>query len=190
MTTTSGARLMTTERYATGLTFDDFVARAQKYEELWTIGWKRATVPAEIMADLVSLRGPLHVVNLNEDWCFDAISTTPAIAKMVEMLPNADLRVFGRDANPDLMDAHLSGPKGASRAIPVVIVYDDAWNELGWWGSRPRVLQEWVETVGPTLPSTEKYHHIRQWYARDRGQTTLHEIADLLLRVAGPDTAP
>jgi hypothetical protein len=130
------------------------------------------------------VRGPLHMVNLNEDWCFDAISTTPAIAKLAELLPCSDLRVFGRDANPDLMDAHLSGPNGTSRAIPVVIVYDGEWRELGWWGSRPRPLQEWVETEGPKLPTAEKYHHIRQWYARDHALTTLREIADLLLRCA------
>jgi hypothetical protein len=176
--------MMNAARYSSGLPFDDFVERATKYEELWRIGWKRAEVPAALVAELVNVRGPLHMVNLNEDWCFDAISTTPSIAKLAELLPAADLRVFGRDANPDLMDAHLSGPQGLSRAIPVVIVYDDHWRERGWWGSRPRPLQAWVETEGMRVPKEEKYRYIRQWYARDRAQTTLREVADLLLRCA------
>lgn len=175
---------MNAARYSSGLPFDDFVERATKYEELWRIGWKRADVPAELVAELVGVTERLHLVNLNEDWCFDAISTTPYVAKLAELLPAADLRVFGRDANPDLMDAHLSGPQGLSRAIPVVIVYDDQWRERGWWGSRPRPLQEWVETEGTRIPKEEKYHHTRQWYARDRGRTTLREVADLLLRCA------
>ena len=176
--------MMNAARYSSGLPFADFVERATKYEELWRIGWKRADVPAELVAELVGVCQPLHLVNLNEDWCFDAISTTPAIAKLAELLPATDLRVFGRDANPDLMDAHLSGPEGKSRAIPVVIVYDDQWRERGWWGSRPRPLQEWVETEGTRVPKEEKYHYIRQWYARDRARTTLRELADVLLRCA------
>lgn len=176
--------MMNAARYSGGTPFADFVERATQYEELWRLGWKRAMVPAELMADLVGVRGPLHLVNLNEDWCFDAISTTPAIAKLAELLPCADLRVFGRDTNPDLMDAHLSGPRGTSRAIPVVIVYDDEWRERGWWGSRPRPLQEWVETEGPKLDKAEKYRYIRQWYARDHARTTLCEVADLLRRCA------
>lgn len=176
--------MMNAARYSSGVPFADFVDRATKYEELWRVGWKRAMVPAELVAELMNVRGPLHLVNLNEDWCFDAISTTPAIAKLAELLPAADLRVFGRDANPDLMDAHLSGPTGTSRAIPVVIVYDDQWRERGWWGSRPRPLQEWVESEGALVPKEEKYRHVRQWYARDHALTTLREIADLLLRCA------
>lgn len=176
--------IMSAARYSSGVPFADFVEHATKYEELWRLGWKRADVPADLVAELVNVRGPLHIVNLNEDWCFDAISTTPAIAKLAELLPAADLRVFGRDANLDLMDAHLSGPEGKSRAIPVVIVYDDQWRERGWWGSRPRELQEWVETEGPKLEKAEKYRYIRQWYARDHARSTLREVADLLLRCA------
>lgn len=176
--------MMNAARYSSGAPFADFVDHATKYEELWRIGWKHASVPAELVAELVDVRGPLHLVNLNEDWCFDAISTTPAIAKLAELLPCADLRVFGRDTNLDLMDAHLSGPEGKSRAIPVVIVYDGEWRERGWWGSRPAPLQEWVETEGPKLEKAEKYRYIRQWYARDHARTTLREIADLLLRCA------
>lgn len=176
--------MMNAARYSSGVPFADFVEQATKYQELWRIGWKRAQIPAQLVEELVSVRGPLHMVNLNEDWCFDAISTTPAIAKLAEVLPAADLRVFGRDTNLDLMDAHLSGPLGKSRAIPVVIVYDAEWRERGWWGSRPRPLQEWVETEGMILPKEEKYRYIRQWYARDHAETTLREVATLLLRCA------
>src|SRR3569833_889230 len=151
--------MMNAARYSSGLPFADFVDSATKYEELWRIGWKHASVPVELVVELVDVRGPLHLVNLNEDWCFDAISTTPAIAKLAELLPCADLRVFGRDTRLDLMDAHLSGPQGKSRAIPVVIVYDDQWRERGGGGSRPAPLQEWVEREGPKLEKAEKYRY-------------------------------
>ena len=92
-------------------------------------------------------------------------------------MPNVQLRVLGRDANPDLMDAHLTG---TSRSIPVVIIYDQDFNEIGWWGPRPTELQKWVKEVGLTMEKDERYRHIRAWYARDKGRTTVQEIVGLM----------
>jgi hypothetical protein len=71
----------------------------------------------------------------------------------------------------------------------VVIAYDAAWNELTWWGPRPRELQQWVMTQGNIVPKEERYHHIRQWYARDHGATPLREIAELVMNALAPRVA-
>ncbi len=177
---------MDATRFATGQSFDDFVASAREYPELWRIGAKRAAVPASVVADLIGLAQPLHIVVLNEDWCLDAVSTVPPIAKLAEFVPMLDVRILGRDANPDLMDAHLTA---GGRSIPMVIVYDRDWTERGWWGPRPAALQLWVKTVGATVAKAEKYHFVRTWYARDRGETTLRELADVILRCVDPTAA-
>jgi hypothetical protein len=81
------------------------------------------------------------------------------------------------------MDAHLTG---TARSIPVVIAYDDAFVERGWWGPRPAALQAWVFSPdGQALDKPERYRHVRGWYARDRGRTTVDEILTLLERAAG-----
>ncbi len=175
--------MMNATRFATGQTFEDFVASAKEYPELWRLGAKRAEVPASVVADLMTLSQPLHLVVLNEDWCLDAVGTVPPIAKLGELIPELDVVIMGRDVNPDLMDAHLTG---GGRSIPVVIAYDHEWKELGWWGPRPAPLQQWVKSVGMSVPKEEKYHYVRTWYARDRGETTLREVADLLLRCSQP----
>ncbi|MGH7713649.1 MAG: thioredoxin family protein, partial [Gemmatimonadaceae bacterium] len=41
--------------------------------------------------------------------------------------------VLSRDANPDIMNAHLTG---RPRSIPVVIALDGNRMEHGWWGPR------------------------------------------------------
>lgn len=169
--------MMDAERFYTGVTFDEFVASARKYPELWTMGQKRAMVPAAILAPLEELAKPLHLAIITEDWCIDAIGSVPYVAKLAELLPDVDVRIFGRETNPDLMNAHLFN---GTRSIPVVIVYDSAWRELGWWGPRPAPLQAWVASVGATVPKDDKYHFIRQWYARDRGATSLAEICGIV----------
>ena len=60
------------------------------------------------------------------------------------------------------------------------MVLDDDFRERGWWGPRPRELQDWVLTEGLALPSAERYREIRRWYARDGGRTTLEEVVALL----------
>jgi len=144
-------------------------------------------VPAEIVAALEETGIPFRVAVLNEDWCLDAIGSVPSLVRLGELVEGMEVRIFGRDADPDLMDAHLTN---GSRGIPAAIFHDAEFRELGWWGPRPTPLQEWVLTVGHTLRSTERYQHIRQWYARDRGQTTLAEIAALVRRFSArtPET--
>jgi ADP-heptose:LPS heptosyltransferase len=121
-----------------------------------------------------------------EDWCGDAVNTVPHLARLAERAPNLDLRVVGREDNPDLMDAHLTN---GSRSIPVVIALDSAFVEHGWWGPRPSELQLWATTVGKTMEKDERYRYVRTWYARDRGRTTLDEVVTLLARAAERDVA-
>jgi hypothetical protein len=92
-----------------------------------------------------------------------------------------DGALLGREANPDLMDAHLTN---GSRSIPVVMVLDSRYEERGWWGPRPTELQAWVMREGMRLSKTDRYRELRRWYARDRGLTTLSEVVMLLERAA------
>ena len=168
-------------RYDAAPGFDAFVDGAQQNKQLWAATYKLARVPASLVARVRALPARLHLLVLNEDWCGDAVNTVPAIAKLASLAPEkVDLRVVGRDANPDLMDAHLTG---TSRAIPVVIVLDDAYVERGWWGPRPTELQAWAVGPGKALEKADRSREIRRWYARDRALTTLEEVVALMERV-------
>jgi hypothetical protein len=79
------------------------------------------------------------------------------------------------------MDTHLSS---GNRSIPVVMILNEDFQEVAWWGSRPQPLQElFLREIKP-LPQEERFPKIRAWFARDRGRTTLKEILDLLPVVA------
>ena len=73
------------------------------------------------------------------------------------------------------MDRYLTN---GSRSIPIVIALDESFNELGHWGPRPAELQAWVMANRRTLPKAELYPKVRQWYARDRGETTIREVLE------------
>lgn len=167
------------DRYEGAATFAEFLAGVRKYEDFWHSMAKRARVPAEYAERVRELPEDWHLLVLAEDWCGDAINAIPPLAALAEAVPNLDLRILGRDANPDLMDAHLTN---GSRSIPVVMVLDCDYREVGWWGPRPRELQEWVLAEGLQLPSEERYAVIRRWQARDGGRSTLEEVISILER--------
>lgn len=154
------------------LTFDAFLAASTKHKGLWEglygisriPAWAASAVPADARRKLLVIA---------EDWCGDASSTVPLLARLASEVPGLELRIILRDQHPAVMDRYLTN---GSRSIPIVIVLDDEYNEVGHWGPRPRQLQAWVMENRNAMPKEQLYPQVRQWYARDRGETTLREV--------------
>ncbi len=170
--------MMTRERYYAGWTFDEMVAVAQKNVELWKSVRARAHVDEEAVRRVRALGGEWHLLVLSEDWCGDSVNTLPFVDALAAHTNNVDLRIIGREANPDLMDSHLTNV--TSRSIPIVMVFDKQFLEHGWWGPRPTVLQHWVLGEGQAVDQDERYKEQRRWYARDHGRTTVEDVVALL----------
>lgn len=168
------------QRWAAASTLAEFVERAVANHQLWQDMTRRAKPSMDAVARGRALPAKRRLLVLLEDWCGDAINTIPMLAALADQVPQLTLRVLERDQNPDLMDRHLSN---GARAIPVVIVLDEQFQELGWWGSRPAPLQAWTTSADArAMASGDRYREIRRWYARDRGLTTLDEVLTLLER--------
>lgn len=164
------------------LTFDEFVAASVKQRGLWEGLHRIAVVPAWAIAAVPpGVKRKLLVIA--EDWCGDASSTIPVLARLVEAVPRLELRIIRRDEHPEVMDHYLTN---GSRSVPIVIALDEDFRELGHWGPRPGVLQAWVMANRLTVPKAELYPQVRRWYAHDRGESTLREVLDAAgLAVAG-----
>jgi len=158
------------------LTFEAFLAASTKHKGLWEGIYAITRIPEWAAAASPGVERKLLAIA--EDWCGDASSTVPILAKLAATVPGLELRVILRDENPEVMDRYLTN---GSRSIPIVIALDRDYRELGHWGPRPSELQAWVMDRRLTVPKAELYPQVRQWYARDRGETTLREV----LRVAG-----
>lgn len=173
-------------RYESAPRFAEFLELAVKNAQLWRDTYRLVKVPDDAVARVAAMPGRWHLLVLVEDWCGDAVNTVPILARLAELAPNLDLRVLPRDTNPDLMDAHLTN---GTRSIPVVIVLDGGFTEQGWWGPRPTELQRWVLSEGQAMEKEERYRHVRTWYARDRGRTTLSEVLAIIEAAARRDLA-
>lgn len=169
---------MDQDRFLGASTFAEYLETVEKNRELWHALARRAAVDEATRARARAIPGRWHVIALTEDWCGDASNTLPVFERLAEATPSLELRILLRDENLDLMDAHLTN--GTSRSIPVLIVYDEDFEERGWWGPRPAPIQAWVMTEGRELDTKDRYREIRRYYARDKGRTSLDEFLSLL----------
>ncbi len=164
--------------FENGARFDEYLASVKKNADLWRGIYARAVVSAADVTAVESTGRQWHLLVISEDWCGDAVNTVPVVARLAEQASNVSLRIISRDENLPVMDAHLS-PTGG-RAIPVVIVLDDTFAEVGWWGSRPEALQSWYLGEGREVEKDARYKHARGWYARDKGMSVVAQIVAII----------
>ena len=129
---------MTPERFAQGLTFAAYLAQMRTNKERFE---KRMADALITPADREAIRGrKLRILVITEDWCGDALVGFPALARLVDDATNVEMRVFLRDANPDVMDQYLK--RGLYRTIPVIVFFDEQMNELARYMERQDVVTE------------------------------------------------
>jgi len=129
---------VTPERFAQGMSFAAYLAQMRTNKERFE---KRLAESEITPADREAIRGrKLKILVITEDWCGDALVGFPGLARLVEGAPDVEMRVFLRDANPDVMDQYLK--RGLYRTIPVFVFFDEGMNELARFMERQDVVTE------------------------------------------------
>lgn len=179
--------MLTRQRFDTGLGYTEYRNSVEKHQGLWDGVYEHLVLPEDAVLRAKELPGRRLVAVLAEDWCGDAASLVPILAKLAAAVPEKiDLRVFARDENLDIMDSYLSH---GGRAIPVAIVFDDGMHQLGWWGPRPAPAQALFREKLRALRAgqlTDKREEVNKpvlrWYREDRGRHTIDEFLTVLER--------
>jgi hypothetical protein len=140
--------------------------------ELWRGVYDHVVIPAWAPEAFTAAPARKLLV-LAADWCGDAANTVPVLARLAELVSGMELRVLERDSHPEVMARYLTS---GSKSIPIAIALDAEFRELGHWGPRPAVLQEWVMANRAMIPTPQRYAYARRWYAKDRGESTLREL--------------
>ena len=117
--------VVTPARFEKGLRYADFIEQAKvnrdKFEKFYGDPALSAGDLAFFKKAAAHPNGPAKILALAEDWCGDVYRELPTVVRIAEAT-GADLRIFRRDENPDIMDEYLSN-NGKSRAIPVFVFY-------------------------------------------------------------------
>jgi Thioredoxin len=165
--------------WSKAIPYHEFVRDAVTNRELWTSMDRIVHVPEWAIAAVRATGEKFNLLILAEDWCGDGSSTIPYLAKLATLTRGLEVRVLRRDEHPVVMDRYLTD---GARAIPIVIVLDRRLTELSHWGPRPRALQEWVQRERAASGIKPPYPQIRRWYARDKGESVLREVLELLAK--------
>src|SRR4051794_17249305 len=95
---------VTAERFAQGMTLQQYMAQMTKNQEAFAANYANAEIDGDDAAFLANLGLPLNVMVITEDWCGDALTYVPVVARLAEATESWTLRVFLRDQNLDLID--------------------------------------------------------------------------------------
>jgi selT/selW/selH-like putative selenoprotein len=131
---------ITPDRFAQGLTYEAYKAQMTRNRERLEANEQTVELSIDDLNFFAQLTAPLHVLVLAEDWCGDVIANLPVLGRLAAESGTLDLRVFLRDQNLDIMDQYLND--GQYRSIPVFVLLDAAFNELGHWIERPARISE------------------------------------------------
>ncbi|HTI93273.1 MAG TPA: thioredoxin family protein [Puia sp.] len=149
--------------------------RMQRLQKTYTL--------SPVAAELISqLHRPIRWLVITENWCGDSAQSTPIMEKMVEAADgHIEMRFIYRDANPGLMNAHLTG---TSMSIPKVIQLDEAFHVVGSWGPRPDKAHQLVLRLKSNPATAHTYsEELHKWYAQDKQVGIEAGLLDLIKEV-------
>ena len=120
-------------RFAKGLTWKEYMAQMGDTRARTEDNYQKATLTEEERKFFSGIGQVRYALMLAENWCGDVHRNSPLIARIAEAMPGCELRVFLRDQNADLRDCFLNN---GYQSIPVVVFFDQDWNEVGRWIER------------------------------------------------------
>ncbi|MEW5917005.1 MAG: thioredoxin family protein [Gemmatimonadota bacterium] len=173
--------------FATGESFEDFLAKAKRRREQWDGNYGRAVAADALVARATRVTGSWNVLVVAVDSCSDSVSTIPYIAKLVESLPNVTLRIVDPKAGKDVMEAHRTPDNRA--ATPTVILLDASFAERGCWVERPRELQARLAGEKKSDRDSTVFEGKMEWYEKDAGASTVAEFVEMLEKASRGEVA-
>ena len=127
-------------RWDKGITYDAYKAAMTRNQERFAENEARVILDPATVKVFKALPKRLRVLVLAEDWCGDVIANLPILGRLSKEVGTLDVRVFYRDQNLDLMERWLN--QGKYQSIPVFVLFDESFRELGHWIERPDSVTE------------------------------------------------
>lgn len=166
------------EYFDIGLTVDTYTKLLDNDQtDLHKLYERRAEID-EATVEIIRAAGSHNILVVTEPWCGDSLAIFPVIAKLFTQA-GYEIRVIQRDEHTGLIDQYLTH---GGRAIPIVIVLDEAFNERFHWGPRPApaqaiVIEHKAAIAAGETDKAEVHKKIRGFYARDHGKAIVAELA-------------
>ncbi len=118
-----------------------------------------------------------HWIVITEPWCGDAAHLVPFIEMMSAENPLISFEVQLRDKDSEI-DKYLTG---TSKSIPILVVRNEAGEDLFHWGPRPKECQALYIKLKEEMADLETLKiALQHWYNADKGSSVQQEVIELL----------
>ena len=119
---------------------------------------------------------------ITESWCGDAAHVLPVLNKVAELNSEITLKIVLGDDNESLMNLFLTN---GSKSIPKLIMLDvETLEVLDDYGPRPstatKLVEDYKNKHGALTPEFKE--DLQRWYNKDKGQTVIEDISELLCK--------
>lgn len=140
---------LTEAQFAEGLSTPDYLDRVKANREAILTIYRTFEPPAEEVAFFDALEEPLKLAVFTEDWCGDAMTSTPSILKLADSTRGLEVRTFQRDQYRALTDSFL--PPHRAGTLPVFVVSDQGMAEVARFIETAKELQPLVGRMSDEL---------------------------------------
>lgn len=131
-----------------------------------------------LVKQLEQISQPQHWIIISEPWCGDAAHIVPFLVKMLEQNELITYEIQLRDTAPFLIDQYLTN---GGKAIPKLIVRDEAGDDIFVWGPRTISAQKLANDLKhANAPKAEILDALQRWYNQDKGESLCMELSILL----------
>ncbi|MFC1954459.1 thioredoxin family protein [Chloroflexota bacterium] len=153
--------VVTTERYSSGLTYQDYITRIkvnkEQFENFYESGQLNTEDEAFFRKAAQTPNGIGKMLVIGEAWCPDVFRGMPVAARISEAT-GVELRIFPRDENLDIMNEFLN--QGKFISIPVIVFYTEVLCPICHWIERPALAnleREQIEaSINKELPDADE----------------------------------
>lgn len=142
---------LSVEEFYKGLTTDEYWPRMKTNQDAILEVFQTVQPPAEATAFFDGLPQPLRLAVFTEDWCGDALTSTPSVLKLAGATKGLEVKVFERDKHRELTDSFL--PEHRAGTLPVFVVFDQQMQEVARFIETAKELQPLVGKMNEEIRS-------------------------------------
>jgi hypothetical protein len=189
--------VVTPERFAAGMTYDQWMKHIQRNIPKFEFNYAETTVPAEYAKRLKALaakpNGPAKMLVLGEDWCPDVFRGLPVLVKIADAA-GIEARLFTRDDNLDIMGEFLN--HGEHQSIPTAVWYTADHEYITHWIERPKKAQDELGEMAKLFEGLDREKDVQEMRRRSNEfqqgpiwgswrDATIVEVTELLESTVG-----
>ncbi len=166
----------TFDKFDQGITWEEYLEAAAASE----LQRRRylETPDEKILDAFRGISSTRYGVMLCQFGCGDCAFSVPRILRLLDEMPDCEVRLFPKEAHPDLMDKLETNGK---RSVPKLALLDENMELLATWGPRPAPIQQFVqESVAAGKKPPEWKPTVLKYYRNEGVRDLYHELVSLV----------